>query len=390
VPRNAGRQQPDQAEEKNGMTYDMNQASSLATRFSKDYRKAREKFHHAAALVGGTLRSYANPLRGPEGEALATDVAWFGSEDAAKVLVTVSATHGVEGFCGSGAQLDWLLGPGTTPLPADTAMLFVHAINPHGFAWLRRVTEEGCDLNRNFIDFAKPLPENPGYDELADALVPRTLSGPEFDAAMKRLQDYRERHGEKQFNIARSGGQYKHPGGTFYGGTGPTWARRTLEAIIADYRLPARRLVAVVDYHTGLGPFGYGEPISGNVPGSPGHRRGRTWYGDSLTEPTLGTSSSVPKQGLADEEWCRKCGDNVTYVALEYGTYPSNTSGQRALREDHWLHNHSNVDWAAPETRRIKTQIRNHYYPATPDWQEMVLFRSRQILRQALAGLAAG
>ncbi|HLI14104.1 MAG TPA: M14 family metallopeptidase [Alphaproteobacteria bacterium] len=368
----------------------MNLETGFATRFSTDYKSARDKFHAATALVGGSLRSYANPLRGPGGEALATDVAWFGPEDAAKVLVTVSATHGVEGFCGSGAQIDWLLGPGTAPLPADTAMLFVHAINPYGFAWLRRVTEEGCDLNRNFIDFGQPLPENPAYDELADALVPRTLSGPEYEAAIKRLEAYREKHGPRQFDIARSAGQYRHPGGIFYGGIKPTWARLTLEAIIADYHLAARRLVAVVDYHTGLGPFGYGEPISGNIPGSLGHKRGRAWYGDSLTEPTLGTSSSVPKRGLADEEWCRKLGDAVTYIALEYGTYPSSTSGMRALREDHWLHNYSNVDWSAPETRRIKAQIRKHYYPATPDWQEMVLFRSRQVLRQALAGLMAG
>ncbi len=306
------------------------------------------------------------------------------------MLVTVSATHGVEGFCGSGAQLDWLLGPAAAPLGRDTAMLFVHAINPHGFAWLRRVTEEGCDLNRNFVDFAKPLPENPGYDELAEAVVPRALSGPLFDAAMKRLEDYRARHGERQFNIARSGGQYRHPGGTFYGGTAPTWARRTLERIIAEHRLAERALVAVVDYHTGLGPFGYGEPISGDEPGGAAHARARAWYGQSLTEPTLGTSSSVPKQGLAGEEWHRKLGESVSYVALEYGTYPSHTSGQRALREDHWLHNHSNADWAAPETRRIKAQIRRHFYPEVPDWQEMVLFRSRQVLRQAIAGLAAG
>jgi len=368
----------------------MNLETSLAARFAADYRDARAKFLAASALAGGELKSYPNPLKGPAGEALATDVAWFGPEDAQKLLVTVSATHGVEGFCGSGAQVDWLLGPAAAGLPPATALLFVHAINPHGFAWLRRVTEEGCDLNRNFVDFAKPLPANPGYDELADALVPPALSGPAFEAAMKRLEDYRARHGERQFSIARSGGQYRHPGGMFYGGTAPTWARRTLASIIADYRLGERALLAVVDYHTGLGPFGYGEPISGDVPGSPSHKRSKGWYGPSLTEPTLGTSASVAKEGLAELEWHRACGERVSYVALEYGTYPSNTSGQKALREDHWLHNHSNVDWSAPETRRIKAQIRAHFYPAFPDWQEMVLFRSRQILRQALAGLAAG
>ena len=363
---------------------------SLAARFSTSYREAREKFLAAAALAGGGVKSYPNPLRGPEGEALATDAAWFGPAKPAKLLVTVSATHGVEGFCGSGAQLDWLLGPAASALPADCAMLFVHAINPHGFAWIRRVTEEGCDLNRNFVDFAKPLPANPGYDELAEAFVPQSLSGPVFEAAMKRLDDYRSRHGERQFSLARGGGQYRHPNGMFYGGSAPTWARRTLETIIADHGVAACKLAAVVDYHTGLGPFGYGEPISGDTPGSAAHGRAKAWYGDSLTEPSLGTSSSVPKVGLAEAAWHGALGERVSYVALEYGTYPSLTSGQKALREDHWLHAYSNVEWHGAETRRIKAQLRKHFYPGTADWQEMVLFRSRQILSQAVAGLAAG
>jgi hypothetical protein len=360
----------------------------LVARFACDFATARDKFTAAARLNDGELRRFDHPLRGPRGEALSTDVAWFGPASARRVLVTVSATHGVEGFCGSGAQVDWLLGPGLSGLPQDCAMLFVHAINPHGFAWLRRVTEEGCDLNRNFVDFAKPLPENRGYDELADAFIPSELSGPVFEAAEQRIADWRAEHGEREFQLARGGGQYAHPHGMFYGGTEPTWARRTLETIITDYRLPERDLVGIVDYHTGLGPFGYGEPICGNDPGTAGHARARAWWGDSLTEPALGTSSSVPKQGLASEEWERRLGDQMSYAALEFGTY-STERGRVAMREDHWLHTYTNVDWEAPTTRRIKAAIRKHFYPDTPDWQEQVLFRSRQILRQTLAGLAA-
>mgnify|MGYP001003423369 CR=1 FL=1 len=37
------------------------------------------------------------------------------------------------------------------------AMLFIHAINPFGFSWCRRVTEEGCDLNRNYLDFSENI-----------------------------------------------------------------------------------------------------------------------------------------------------------------------------------------------------------------------------------------
>lgn len=355
--------------------------------FARDYADARAKFQDAATRAGAGLKAYPNPHRGPRGEALATDVAWLGPEDARRVLVTIAATHGAEGFCGSGAEVDWLLNVGANSLPGDTAALLIHAINPHGFAWLRRVTEEGVDLNRNFVDFAQPLPENPGYDALASALVPETTEGPAFDAAEARIKAYQEAHGERGLQAAVSGGQYRYPKGLFYGGTAPTWSRRTTEAIVADYRLASRALVAVVDFHTGLGPFGYGEPICDHAPGSLGLARARAWYGPSLTEPLAGTSSSLAKDGLSDFGWQRLLGDAVTFIALEFGTYPLRDV-LWALRQDHWLHRAGAPDWEAPTTRRIKDTLRRTFFPDTDDWREMVLFRSRQVFRQALAGLA--
>ena len=81
-----------------------------------------------------------------------------------------------------------------------------------------------------------------------------------------------------------------------------------------------------------------------------------------------------------------KVGAQATFVALEYGTYTPER-GRLVLREDHWLHAQTNAQWDAPETQRIKQQIRDHFYPDTDDWREMVLFRSRQVVRQATVGL---
>jgi len=362
--------------------------TSPSAYFSATYAEARDKFREAARKAGARLTHYVNPTKGPHGETLTTDVARLGSAAAERLLVTVSATHGAEGFCGSGVQVGSFVNGLASELPAGTAFVAIHAINPHGFAWLRRVTEEGCDLNRNFIDFAKPVPQNPGYDEIAELVLPPALSGPAFDATLEKIAAYKAKHGDRAWQSAFSQGQYKHPHGMFYGGTGPSWARRTLETIIAEYDLPARRVVGVIDYHTGLGPFGYGEPICGNPPGSAGLATAVRWYGESLTSPDLGTSSSVPKTGLSEEMWVRKFGDRVIHVALEYGTYPPAT-GLTTLRDDHWLHRYTNVDWSDPETRRIKAAIKHRYYPETRDWEEMILARSRQVIRQALAGLAA-
>jgi hypothetical protein len=265
--------------------------------------------------------------------------------------------------------------------------LFIHAINPYGFAWLRRVNEDGVDLNRNHIDFSQPLPANPDYDELADALVPREIAGPVLEAADRKLAAWRAKHGEQAYRLARSGGQYSHPAGHCYGGIKPTWSRLTIESIIADYKLALRDAVAVIDFHTGLGPFGYGEPICGHAPDTLASRRARAWYGDSVTSPTVGTSSSIPLTGHGRDTWVRLLDERVVFITLEFGTYSQDRT-LTALRGDYWLHGRGTVHWNAAETRCIKANIRKHFFPDTKDWKEMVLFRSRQILRQAEAGLA--
>jgi hypothetical protein len=354
--------------------------------FSSDWREARSKFLDAARRAGAEHRAWPHPLTGPAGEALSTDTAWLGPRNASRVLVVISGTHGVEGFCGSGPQVGLLRGDAGLALPADTAMLSIHGINPHGWAWLRRVTEENVDLNRNWVDFDAPLPANPGYEALHPHLTPARLDVDALAAAEAAQAAFVAEHGLHAARVAASSGQYTHPDGHFYGGSGPTWARRTSEAILAEC-LPRARSVAIVDMHTGLGPFGYGEPICNHAPGGERVRRARAWWGESVTEPLLGTSSSQEKWGLTEfgYERCLAHAD-IAFVALEFGTYPE-SNGRTVLRDDHWLHTRG--DPTGPAAAAIKTAIRDHFYPPHDDWKEMVLFRSWQVWREALAGLAA-
>jgi hypothetical protein len=353
--------------------------------FSGSYTESRDKFLAAAHAAVARVHRWPHPLAGPGGEALATDAAWIGPEDAERVLVVLSATHGVEGLAGSGPQVDLLRSPAALTLAPRTAMLLVHAVNPWGFAWGRRVTEENVDLNRNWVDFAQPLPANPGYDELHASYVPRSLDPATLAAADAAIEAYRQRHGAHAERVARSTGQYTHPDGIFFGGSGPTWARRTSESIL-DAWLARARWVAIVDMHTGLGPYGYGEPICNHAPGSVRAQRARRWWGDSVTEPLLGTSSSQEKTGLTEfgYERCLAHAD-IAFVALEFGTYAP-ARGAAVLRDDAWLWAHGDPKGA--QAAPIRAALRDHFYPPFDDWKEMVLFRSRQVCRQALAGLA--
>ena len=359
----------------------------VADSFSASYGEAREKFAAAARAAGAALERVTNPNLGPDGGDLSTDVAWIGPRDAEGVLVMISGTHGVEGFCGSGAQVDWLRREEHRRLRGGLAVLLVHAVNPYGFAWLRRVTEENVDLNRNWIDFAAPLPApNLGYEALHDAFCPPTWTDDSRAATAEVIGAYLAAHGQKALAAAASSGQYLHPDGIYFGGDRPTWARTTQTAIFSEYLGKARR-VGVLDYHTGLGPWGFAEQIVLEGAQDPNYRRAARWYGAALASVADGASASAELigDGLAAAPGLLPHAE-VTGVAMEYGTV-SPARVLYALRADNWLHAHG--DPTGPEAASIKAQIREAFYGDRADWKGMVAGQSLLVTRQALAGLAA-
>lgn len=345
------------------------------------YQAARRIFLDAADERGARLTTIPHPLAGPDDGALATDVAVFGPPDAPNRLLVVSGTHGVEGFAGSLGQTTWIRDG--VELPDGVAVVMVHAINPYGFAWIRRVTEDNVDLNRNCIDFRAPWPENPGYDQLADALVPPVWDDTSRQAATAQLLDYATEYGFDGLQAAVSGGQYRHPKGVFFGGQAPVWARRTLREIVVRHLGDARR-VAVIDLHTGLGDFGHGELIAGHP--DPSARARLDEYFDDYRIPSDGTSVSAEVQGdILDGIAAWLPGVSVAGVAIEWGTVDIMTVSD-ALRADAWLHGFA--DPTGAEAAPIKAQLRAAFAPDDPGWADLVVERFVAVRDRALAGLA--
>jgi len=361
----------------------MNSAES----FSLDYQTARAKFLDAARGAGAAPEAISHPERGPDGGELATDVAWFGPREAEAVLVLISATHGVEGFCGSGAQVDWLRREEYRSLPDGIAVMMVHAINPYGFAWLRRVTNENVDLNRNWVDFNSARMANPGYEALADLICPTDWTAETQERTGRALAAYADQHGPMALQQALSGGQYTHPLGVFYGGDQPTWSRRTQTSIFEHHLRGAGR-IGVIDYHTGLGPWGYGEQIVVAPPEAPGFRRAASWYGGAVTSPIAGgdsTSAEIVGDGLSFAPGLLSQAE-VTAMALEFGTKPI-MAVLNAVRADAWLHAYG--DPLSPEGRLIKAEVRDAFFGDVDDWKGMIAGQSLLAIRQALKGLKA-
>ncbi len=340
------------------------------------------------AAGGPHLRRTArlHPLHGPTGEELVADVVWIGPDDAPDVVLVVSGTHGVEGLAGSALQRtllrDLAAGEVAPPAPGQ-AWCLLHALNPFGFAWTRRVNEDNVDCNRNFVDFASP-PVNEGYGRVAELLVPeRWDEATQADTTTALL----ELAGEVGFDTLQawvSGGQYTHPDGLFYGGTGPVWSHGLLDELCAG-PLRGRRRVVVLDLHTGLGPWGHGELISSDVPGSGALARARDWFGDDVTSLAAGDSVSAELSGEWLPHVAAALDAEVTAVALEFGTVDQ-VQVLQALRADAWLHAHG--DPLGAEAAPVKAALRAAFCDDDPAWMARLHERFAPVLAAALAGLA--
>jgi hypothetical protein len=293
----------------------------------------------------------------------------------------------VEGYCGSGVQIALLADAGfaAAARAAGVAVLVVHALNPYGFSWWRRVTHENVDLNRNGLDFDRlaELPANPAYDAIAAAAVPATWPpAPENEA---ELAAYAAAHGPNGLQAAVTGGQYQHPQGLFYGGSAPTWSAATFAAVLREHATHCARL-GWIDLHTGLGPQGHGEKIWGGRDDAAALARARAWWGAEVTSMYDGSSISARLQGLLTELAYRHCAQaEITPMALEYGTEPTDEV-LLCLRAEQWLEMHPQAD-AAIRTS-IKRRFRDAFYTDTPAWKQAIVEQGLTAARQAITGLA--
>ncbi|WP_213952822.1 DUF2817 domain-containing protein [Variovorax sp. dw_954] len=358
--------------------------------FSPSYAEARRKFLQGCVAAGLKVDAHPHPLKGRNGEDLSMDVALDGSPDAKHLLIVSSACHGVEGHCGSGVQnfalhdAEWREKAGKP----GVAVLYLHALNPHGFAHGRRVTHENVDLNRNFVDFSQPLPVNAGYARLHPLLLP--AEWPPAPKNQVEIGAWIEKHGLPAYQLAISGGQYQFDDGLFFGGKAPTWSNATFRQVLRSQAQQARK-IAWIDLHTGLGPNGIGERIFACRDDKAAYARANAWWGADKAPVTSiydGSSTSALLTGLMMNAVYEECPQaEFTSIALEYGTLPL-LDVMGALRADHWLHAHQK---AAPDLAdAIRARMMEAFYTDTDAWKGQVISQARQAMFQAVDGLTAG
>ena len=344
--------------------------------FSPDYATARARFRVAVTDAGGELTPLELSAKGPGGEDLTIDVAWFGSPRASRAFVHTSGTHGVEGFAGSAVQLQWAIEQSQT-CPRDIAIVFVHVLNPYGMAWLRRVNEHNVDLNRNFLPPGQAYAGAPdGYAQLDRLLNPGPKGSPVF---LVRAGWLIARRGMPALRQAVAGGQYVNPQGLFYGGASREEGPRLVERFVRERLGGLERLVAV-DMHTGLGPFAVETVLVGSDDDeAAGVDRMEAIFGRRVSsmDPERGPAYRV--SGMYGAIYPRLLPDaSVSVVGQEFGTYGP-LRILRALRAENRWHHHG----AGTLDHRSKQTLKEMFAPAAARWRSALLRRSRHVIERA-------
>lgn len=344
--------------------------------FHRSYESARRHFLALCSKTDASIEHLKHPKTGPDGE-LFTDVAIWGDRSCEHLIVITSATHGIEGYAGSGLQ-SLLIAEGLSRrLPSGTSLMMIHAVNPYGFAWQRRVNESNIDLNRNFIDHSRP-PANQPYLEIAKLLEPETWGATIEADIQKQFTELSRKNGARWLQGAMTKGQYTHPNGFFYGGAAPAWSNKLMHLLGQQYLYLAER-VSLIDIHTALGDFGAAECITTYPLNSDEYQRSKAIWGDQVRSTDSGESLSVDVNGPmvnAMQQYSDFLG-----IGLEFGTIRM-AEVTMALIADQWLHHHGSLDMN--EGHPIKERMMAAFYPDSIPWRESIAAITRGIIEQTL------
>ncbi|HYM07015.1 MAG TPA: DUF2817 domain-containing protein [Terriglobales bacterium] len=349
--------------------------------FSPSFGAARDRFRQAAKALGATPQPFQIEGRGPSGEDLTIDVVAIGAAQPAKVVVVSSGIHGVEGFFGSAIQTSWLEGVARSgeELPAETAVVLLHALNPYGFAWRRRFNENNVDLNRNFLLPGEAYDGAPReYEELNWFINPKTPP-PRLSLFLPLAAFVMLRYGKRTVQAAVSQGQHKFEDGLFFGGKRAEAATRLVQAQFASWVGQAPRVLHL-DFHSGLGRFGVCRLLSVEPTGSPRGRWLAQRFAPRRVEPIGEGVAPNTARGTMGLWLNRTLGAERLYAFLapEFGTYCAIRVFE-ALRDENRVHRRPEH----PAYEKIKTRLVEVFCPKSAAWREAVVKEGLDLIRKA-------
>ncbi len=360
----------------------MRRLHDIMNPFSPDYARARQRFRKAISHLGWNVESHPIDVEGPNGEELSVDVAVSPSANASRAVVVTSGLHGIEGFFGSAVQIDFLERYAKQP-DAQVRLVFIHALNPYGFAWLRRFDSSGVDPNRNFLLPGEAFEGSPaGYAQFDRLLNPKRPPSPREFFTLRALMTV-ARHGMPKLKQAIATGQYDYPSGLFFGGHKPS----PTQTILADHLqrwLADCSQVLHLDFHTGLGGTGAWKLLIDYNASESQQRKLSELYGLNSWEFSNAQGVAYKTRGsLGPWVTTQNLHRDYIYCCAEFGTYkPIAVLG--GLRAENQAHHWGKPD--DPSTYQAKETLKELFCPASETWRKQVIAESRSLIERAVMG----
>ncbi len=344
--------------------------------FSADYYRARARFRQAAHDLGWHVESH------PVYQDLTMDVACSLGAPHQPTIIISSGLHGTEGFFGSAAQLALM----ANPLSTTVRWVFIHALNPYGFAHIRRYNEDNIDLNRNFLlpgeSYSGSPPEYSKIDAWLNPAHPRSQFDPFWWQAIGSIL----RQGYQPMQQAIGEGQYEFPQGLMFGGKAPSRTLLILQENLPRWVGDATQILHL-DWHTGLGKSGTYQLLMDTAISEFHLQKLQQYLGSQSIVSDQKNQAYTPRGSIG--KWCQQLlfGRFYTYFCAEFGTYPA-LKVLSGLRQENQAHHWSDAKDAAvsPESKQYFQEL---FCPRSPVWRQQVIQDSQRIVEQSIRAVSA-
>jgi hypothetical protein len=356
--------------------------------FQESYEVCRDKFRSLSSEIKQKVsRTQISrlPISTQKDEDLTIDLCYLPALKKSKLIIISCGVHGVEGFAGSAVQRMFM----TEFLPKidleNTGIFLIHGMNPYGFKYVRRVTENNVDLNRN-CDVNKALfaSKNEGYSSLAEFLNPEkqvdmNSMGNQFfffRAVIKILQE-----SMKKLRQSVLQGQYEFEKGIFFGGKDfepqVILIKSALADTIGDYDA-----ILGIDLHTGWGARNmlhlFPNPVENqSVQGA----MEKIFEGYQID---WGNTEGFYTVTGDFSGFIGKIVPGKFYIPMifEYGTMDSHTT-MGSVKSLHNMITENQGFYYGYKTKddeiEVKKRFREMYFPSSDEWRSEVIRQAREI-----------
>jgi hypothetical protein len=358
--------------------------------FQESYEECRQSFlQEAANVINEYEQAELSYIQVPSqiDQELFIDLLYIPPiQDSAKLLVISSGIHGVEGYVGSAIQQMFIKEMLKEDLLSEMGVLLIHSMNPYGFKYTRRVTENNVDLNRGSeMDPGLFENKNPGYGALYEMLNPK---GEASNASLRNQFFYLitiSKMMKESTSVLRQAilqGQYEYPEGLYFGGIDFEPQIDSLKRILPDLFSPYETILEI-DLHTGYGARGVLHLFSNPVDDPEQVEKTEFVFNGQYID--WGDSEDFYTVLGGFSEFLSKIKPNASYLYMpfEWGTLDSHKTFGSLHSLQNMISENQGYHYGYKNNRqqeRIEWTLLEMYYPKSDAWRSEVLASGRAML----------